>query len=42
MFSTDYPHWDFDDPRHTFKVALRDADKRAIFGGNAKSLYGLA
>jgi predicted TIM-barrel fold metal-dependent hydrolase len=42
MFSTDYPHWDFDDPRYTFKVTLPEATKRAIFGANAKALYGLA
>ena len=22
MFSTDYPHWDQDDPRYAFKVPL--------------------
>ncbi len=42
MFSTDYPHWDFDDPRYTFKVQLPKEDQVAIFGGNAKKLYGLA
>ncbi len=42
MYSSDYPHWDFDDPRHTFKVALSEAARVAIFGGNAKSLYGLS
>ena len=41
MFSTDYPHWDFDDPRFTFKVQLPEAQRRAIFGGNAKALYRL-
>jgi predicted TIM-barrel fold metal-dependent hydrolase len=41
MFSTDYPHWDFDDPRFAFKVKLPDADMRAIFSGNAKALYRL-
>ena len=41
MFSTDYPHWDFDDPRYTFKVALPQAARAAIFAGNAKSLYRL-
>ena len=25
LFSTDYPHWDFDDPRYAFKVNLNDA-----------------
>jgi len=41
MFSTDYPHWDFDDPRYTFKVKLPEATERAIFAGNAKALYRL-
>ena len=42
MFSTDYPHWDFDDPRFVLgKLALSDADKGLIFAGNARKLYGL-
>jgi predicted TIM-barrel fold metal-dependent hydrolase len=41
MFSTDYPHWDFDDPRQAFKVRLDDALDQAIFRDNAKSVYGL-
>ena len=41
MFSTDYPHWDFDDPRYTFKVDLPKEQRAAIFGGNAKALYRL-
>ena len=41
LFSTDYPHWDFDDPRYAFKVKLEDRRKEQIFRGNAKALYGL-
>jgi predicted TIM-barrel fold metal-dependent hydrolase len=42
MFSTDYPHWDYDDPRHALNNAgLSQAEKRQIFAGNAKRLYGL-
>ena len=41
MFSTDYPHWDFDDPRYAFKVPLTAAEKAAIFAGNAVNFYGL-
>jgi len=39
MFSSDYPHWDFDDPRRVFKFALSDSQTQAIFRGNARSLY---
>jgi len=42
MFSTDYPHWDFDDPRQAFKVRLSDAMDQAIFRDNAKALYRLS
>ena len=31
MFSTDYPHWDQDDPRYAFKVPLPEDWKRKIF-----------
>lgn len=41
MFSTDYPHWDQDDPRYAFKVALPEAFKRKLFRDNAMALYGL-
>ena len=41
MFSTDYPHWDFDDPRFAFKVPLGEHDKRLIFRDNARAVYGL-
>jgi hypothetical protein len=41
MFSSDYPHWDFDDPRQTFKFAMSEAQKAKIFRDNAKALYGL-
>lgn len=42
LFSTDYPHWDFDDPKCVFKVKLGDAEKRMIFAENAKRVYGLS
>jgi len=42
LFSTDYPHWDFDDPRQAFKVRLSDEVDQAIFRDNAKALYRLS
>ena len=43
MFSTDYPHWDMDEPRFVLsKLRFGEADKARIFAGNAKQLYGLA
>jgi predicted TIM-barrel fold metal-dependent hydrolase len=42
MFSTDYPHWDFDDPRYAFRAPLTPTQREAIFSGNARKLYGLA
>jgi predicted TIM-barrel fold metal-dependent hydrolase len=41
MFSSDYPHWDFDDPRYAFKIQLSDEERNKVFSGNAKALYGL-
>lgn len=42
MFSTDYPHWDFDDPRFVLSKLTLDAEKQqAILAGNARALYGL-
>jgi predicted TIM-barrel fold metal-dependent hydrolase len=42
MFSTDYPHWDFDDPRYVFKAKLEEPHRSMLFRDNAKALYGLA
>jgi hypothetical protein len=41
VFSTDYPHWDFDDPRYTFKINLNEKQRAKIFRENAKALYNL-
>jgi len=41
MFATDYPHWDFDDPRQVFKMRLTEEQKAKIFRDNAKAFYGL-
>ncbi|GAA2756293.1 amidohydrolase family protein [Actinopolymorpha rutila] len=41
MFSTDYPHWDYDDPDRAFRVRLPEEDRQRIFFRNAKELYGL-
>lgn len=40
MFSTDYPHWDYDDPEHALPRMPTDL-KRAIMFETACELYGL-
>jgi len=40
MFSSDYPHWDFDSPDRAFPK-LAPAVREAIFSGNARDLYRL-
>jgi predicted TIM-barrel fold metal-dependent hydrolase len=42
MFSTDYPHWDFDDPLHSFKFTMTEAQKALVYRDNARTLYGLS
>jgi predicted TIM-barrel fold metal-dependent hydrolase len=39
LFATDYPHWDFDDPRYAFPCQLSGAERQAIFRGNAEAIY---
>jgi len=41
LFSTDYPHWDFDDPRHAFKAPLSEAQRAQLLYGNAQAFYGI-
>lgn len=39
LFSSDYPHWDFDDPRFAFKTPLTEAERKKIFSTNARAVY---
>jgi len=41
LFATDYPHWDYDDPRTAFPIRLSNAEHSMVFRDNACSLYGL-
>jgi predicted TIM-barrel fold metal-dependent hydrolase len=41
MFSTDYPHWDFDNPRRAFQVRLPAEMQRRVMHDNAREFYGL-
>jgi uncharacterized protein len=39
LFATDYPHWDFDDPKVAVKAALTNDQKRLLFNENARKVY---
>ena len=39
LFSSDYPHWDYDDARFAFKTPLTDAERKKIFNTNARAVY---
>ena len=39
LFSSDYPHWDFDDPRRALKD-LPDGIRGRVFAGNAVETFG--
>jgi len=42
LFSSDYPHWDFDDPFVVVPASLGDERRKQIYSGNARALYGFA
>ncbi|MFO1117218.1 MAG: amidohydrolase family protein [Beijerinckiaceae bacterium] len=42
LFSTDYPHWDFDDPRYAFRAPLSDGQRHQLLYANAQHFYGFA
>jgi hypothetical protein len=41
MFSSDYPHWDFDSPYESVPESFPRERRRRILGENASGLYGL-
>jgi hypothetical protein len=42
LYSSDYPHWDFDLPSTIYDLPfLNEQAKRNILGGNAIRLFGL-
>jgi uncharacterized protein len=41
LFSSDYPHWDYDDARFAFKTPLTETERRKIFSTNARAVYRL-
>lgn len=41
LYSSDYPHWDFDDPRTAFPFRMTAEQRSMLFRDNAVSLFGL-
>ena len=41
MFSSDYPHWDFDDPKFIFKFKLTEEQRRLVYRDNAAAAFRL-
>jgi predicted TIM-barrel fold metal-dependent hydrolase len=39
LFATDYPHWDFDNPRAAMPPRLDAQKRQMIFSGNAAAVY---
>ncbi|MER9294808.1 amidohydrolase family protein, partial [Mesorhizobium sp. M0510] len=39
LYASDYPHWDFDDPRYAFKARISEEHKALLFRENAKNVY---
>ena len=38
-YSSDYPHWDFDDPNLAFRFQMTEDEKRMLFRDNALDVY---
>jgi hypothetical protein len=39
VYSSDYPHWDFDDPHLAFRFQMTETEKRMLFRDNALDVY---
>lgn len=40
LYASDYPHWDFDDPRYAIPSYIPEGHRAAIYGSNARRVYG--
>ncbi|WP_425515311.1 amidohydrolase family protein [Mesorhizobium silamurunense] len=39
LYASDYPHWDFDDPRYAFKARISEEHRALLFRENAREVY---
>jgi predicted TIM-barrel fold metal-dependent hydrolase len=39
VYSSDYPHWDFDDPKTAFRFKMTEQEERMLFRDNALNVY---
>jgi len=39
VYSSDYPHWDFDDPHQAFHFQMTEVEKHKVFRDNALNVY---
>jgi uncharacterized protein len=39
VYSSDYPHWDYDDPRTAWRIKLSEQEERMILRDNALAVY---
>jgi hypothetical protein len=40
IFATDYPHWDWDDPRWALPIRPSEEQRRMLFRDNARAVWG--
>lgn len=42
LFASDYPHWDYDDPKYAIQLRMNEAERQLLFRDNARVAYGMA
>jgi uncharacterized protein len=40
LFASDYPHWDYDDPRYAIKCGMSKSERAMVFRDNARKVFG--
>lgn len=41
VYASDYPHWDFDDPRYAFPIRMSEAERRMLLSDNARTAFNI-